>query len=105
MHTEHETVRDIVCGMNVLPDTLYKYTYKKHKYLFCSYTCLNKFKKDPEKFLTVSSAEKSNDSIGQWTCPMHPEIIRSSPGSYPICGMALEPKTVIAQHNENPELR
>ena len=28
---------------------------------------------------------------GQWTCPMHPEIVRDGPGSCPICGMALEP--------------
>ncbi len=27
----------------------------------------------------------------QWTCPMHPEIIRDEPGSCPICGMDLVP--------------
>ena len=27
----------------------------------------------------------------QWTCPMHPDVIRDAPGSCPICGMALEP--------------
>ena len=32
----------------------------------------------------------------EWTCPMHPEIVRDEPGSCPICGMALEPKTVTA---------
>lgn len=26
----------------------------------------------------------------EWTCPMHPEIVRDAPGSCPICGMALE---------------
>jgi Cu+-exporting ATPase len=41
----------------------------------------------------------------EYTCPMHPEIVRSSPGSCPICGMALEPRTVTAQAEENPELR
>lgn len=25
----------------------------------------------------------------QWTCPMHPEIVRGAPGDCPICGMAL----------------
>src|SRR4029077_3800435 len=39
------------------------------------------------------------------TCPMHPEIIRSEPGNCPICGMALEPRTVTAHAEENPELR
>ena len=28
----------------------------------------------------------------QYTCPMHPEIIRNAPGSCPICGMDLVPK-------------
>src|SRR5687768_855113 len=28
-----------------------------------------------------------------WTCPMHPEVQQLSPGSCPICGMALEPMT------------
>ncbi len=28
---------------------------------------------------------------GQWTCPMHPEVVRDGPGDCPICGMALEP--------------
>jgi Cu+-exporting ATPase len=41
----------------------------------------------------------------EYTCPMHPEISRLSPGSCPICGMALEPRTVTAQEEENPELR
>jgi P-type Cu+ transporter len=27
----------------------------------------------------------------QYTCPMHPEIVRGEPGACPICGMALEP--------------
>src|SRR6185436_5874453 len=26
-----------------------------------------------------------------YTCPMHPEIVRSGPGACPICGMPLEP--------------
>jgi Cu+-exporting ATPase len=31
-----------------------------------------------------------------YTCPMHPEIERDKPGSCPICGMALELKTISA---------
>jgi Cu+-exporting ATPase len=31
-----------------------------------------------------------------YTCPMHPEIERDGPGGCPICGMALEPKTISA---------
>jgi Cu+-exporting ATPase len=40
----------------------------------------------------------------EYVCPMHPEIVRAEPGSCPICGMALEPRTV-TQHDDNPELR
>jgi Cu+-exporting ATPase len=40
-----------------------------------------------------------------YTCPMHPQIVRDAPGSCPICGMALEPRTVTAGEEENPELR
>jgi Cu+-exporting ATPase len=40
----------------------------------------------------------------EWTCPMHPEIVRDAPGSCPICGMALEPRTVSLEEQENPEL-
>src|SRR5262249_2961888 len=39
----------------------------------------------------------------EYTCPMHPEIVRDAPGHCPICGMALEPRTVTAEE-ENPEL-
>jgi Cu+-exporting ATPase len=41
----------------------------------------------------------------EYTCPMHPEIVQPGPGHCPICGMALEPRTVTAQEEENPELR
>jgi Cu+-exporting ATPase len=43
-------------------------------------------------------------SIIEWTCPMHPEIVRDAPGHCPICGMALEPKTITVGEEENPEL-
>ena len=35
---------------------------------------------------------------------MHPEIVRDGPGSCPICGMALEPMTVSADEDVDPEL-
>lgn len=40
-----------------------------------------------------------------YTCPMHPEIIRNAPGACPICGMALELKTITKEPQENSELR
>jgi Cu+-exporting ATPase len=36
-----------------------------------------------------------------YTCPMHPEIERDTPGDCPICGMALEPKTISATTAED----
>ena len=35
-------------------------------------------------------------ALAEWTCPMHPEIRRTSPGACPNCGMALEPVTITA---------
>ncbi len=40
-----------------------------------------------------------------YTCPMHPQIRRSEPGSCPLCGMALEPVQPAAAAEPNPELR
>jgi Cu+-exporting ATPase len=42
----------------------------------------------------------------QWTCPMHPQVVRDVPGACPVCGMALDPMTVTALDTaeENPEL-
>ena len=43
-----------------------------------------------------------------YVCPMHPEVTQSRSGSCPICGMALEPASVVAEEAEaleNPELR
>ena len=42
-------------------------------------------------------------TTAEWTCPMHPQIIRTEPGSCPICGMALEPRAVTLDAR-NPEL-
>jgi len=40
----------------------------------------------------------------EYTCPMHPQIVRVQPGACPICGMALELRTVTLADEENPEL-
>src|SRR3972149_3550851 len=68
---------DPVCGMTVGADTPHRLTHDATEYRFCSASC---------------------------TCPMHPEIVRDVPGSCPKCGMALEPRTVTAEEEENPEL-
>jgi heavy metal translocating P-type ATPase len=43
-------------------------------------------------------------SAGQYTCPMHPEIISDKPGACPICGMALEPVAPSAAADDQTEL-
>lgn len=52
------------------------------------------------------SPDDSMSSINTllYTCPMHPQIVRDQPGNCPICGMALEPKTISAQVEPNKEL-
>ena len=39
----------------------------------------------------------------EYTCPMHPEVKQTGPGSCPKCGMALEPREITSQ-DSNPEL-
>lgn len=39
----------------------------------------------------VKEQNLSSASSNQWTCPMHPEVIKDEPGSCPICGMDLIP--------------
>ncbi len=36
----------------------------------------------------------------EYTCPMHPEVVRNAPGSCPICGMDLVPKSVQKDDHE-----
>jgi Cu+-exporting ATPase len=61
---------------------------------FCSEKCQTKFEGDPWFYATGKSSEqpdKGTPASLEYTCPMHPEIIRDAPGACPICGMALEP--------------
>ena len=45
---------------------------------------------------------KDNDTA-IYTCPMHPEIRQTGPGTCPICGMALESTELVAD-GDDPEL-
>ena len=107
-HGDHESgtrVKDPVCGMMVDPAAGKPHmTYKGHEYHFCSDSCHGKFKADPEKYLIAQSAAAPAIKGAQYTCPMHPEIIRDEPGSCPICGMALEPVMPSLDDGPNPEL-
>jgi Cu+-exporting ATPase len=41
----------------------------------------------------------------EYVCPMHPEIVRSEPGTCSVCGMALEPRIVSLEEEDDTELR
>ncbi|HLE84923.1 MAG TPA: heavy metal translocating P-type ATPase, partial [Thermoanaerobaculia bacterium] len=110
-------VRDPVCGMTFPPEkaaaTLEVAGETIH---FCSLRCKEKLEADPARYLDGAAgaperprqpgpaAAPAPASATEWTCPMHPEIVRDAPGSCPICGMALEPRTVQAEEEANPEL-
>lgn len=114
---------DPVCGMKVDPARArFSHHHEHDTYYFCSQGCLNKFQANPLLYLpnslptdgsmvehlTVNPsqiAKKGMSNGGIYTCPMHPEIRQSGPGSCPICGMALEPLVAtLTERDDNPEL-
>nr|WP_306268737.1 heavy metal translocating P-type ATPase [Pararhizobium sp. IMCC3301] len=102
------TVKDPVCGMTVeLGKGKPSLKHDGEIYHFCSQKCHDKFAADPESYLSgAAQAKTENLPEGtQYTCPMHPEIVRDEPGDCPICGMALEPMGIpAADEGPNPEL-
>ncbi len=115
-HDEHRgepvvLVKDPVCGMDVDPaSTSLTHTHDGMTYYFCAERCLELFRANPAEFLggaeaAVERAAKLAPGASEWTCPMHPEVVRESAGPCPICGMALEPVTpLVGAAEENPEL-
>ncbi len=95
-------VIDPVCGMEVDPaNSAGSFEYKGTTYHFCSIRCRDKFKNDPDSFVTRATPHPAAavggtpslvaESAPLYTCPMHPEIRQNHPGSCPKCGMTLEP--------------
>ncbi|ODT07265.1 MAG: copper-translocating P-type ATPase [Mesorhizobium sp. SCN 65-20] len=102
---KYVSATDPACGMDV--DRSSARHFLKHEgagYYFCSPTCEGKFKAEPAKYLSGKPAEQAMPKGTQYTCPMHPEIIRDKPGSCPKCGMALEPMVPTGEEGPNPEL-
>jgi len=99
-------IRDPVCGMVVDPKAgKPSMEHSGHTYHFCSAGCRGKFEADPERYLGERPAPEPMPKGTQYTCPMHPEIVRDAPGACPICGMALEPMGVpTGDEGPNPEL-
>jgi len=118
-----DTVKDPVCGMVVVPETAAgSVDHDGRTYYFCSRHCIERFRDDPARFLaqeapvpahvvTLGAVSQPPAPVSQtrpagatYTCPMHPEIVSDRPGSCPICGMALEPRTVSEDADVDPEL-
>jgi Cu+-exporting ATPase len=101
-------VRDPVCGMTVDPlKTAHRHSLAGQTYYFCSAGCRAKFAADPPRYLGAETAKPPPAPAPPgtiYTCPMHPQIRQSGPGSCPICGMALEPVLATATTGPNPEL-
>jgi Cu+-exporting ATPase len=97
---------DPVCGMTVDPTgAAGSHQHGGTTYYFCSKHCLAAFKADPAKYLapSVPAVEPPKARGAQYTCPMHPEIVRNGPGSCPKCGMALVP--MAGAQDDDTELR
>ncbi|MDA7430289.1 heavy metal translocating P-type ATPase [Primorskyibacter aestuariivivens] len=89
-----ETAKDPVCGMTVAVQSDTRHAeFQGETFHFCSGKCQTKFKADPWFYASGRAAgrPKAAPANVQYTCPMHPEIVRDAPGACPICGMALEP--------------
>ena len=117
--------------MSVAADSPHRSNHAGQDYLFCSSGCREKFNANPTRYTkakeasalashaephthaakdaTVAPSKLSAPSSAAptatiYTCPMHPQIRQSGPGSCPICGMALEPLVPTATEDDS-ELR
>src|SRR5262249_10978616 len=90
-----QMVKDPDCGMNVeQSSSKHSAEFGGQKYYFCSPRCKSKFLEGPRRFLSAKHETPSHQvahAEGRtiYTCPMHPEVRQTGPGSCPICGMAL----------------
>ncbi|MGE0813442.1 MAG: heavy metal translocating P-type ATPase [Vicinamibacterales bacterium] len=101
-------LRDPVCGMAVTPaGAAARLDHDGRTFYFCSRHCLERFQATPDAFTGRDAGPPepapARATAVEWTCPMHPEVVRDAPGACPICGMALEPRTVTLDER-NPEL-
>ena len=88
---------DPVCGMKVDPsEAAASIEHHGATVYFCSESCAAKFRAAPEKYVQAkpgaapSHPAAKTEPQGEYTCPMHPEVKQTGPGSCPKCGMALE---------------
>ena len=104
---EIPAVVDPVCGMKVNPATAAgRFEHAGTTYYFCASSCRTKFAADPARFLgdRPPAPIAMPEPGATYICPMDPEVESAVPGSCPVCGMALEPRTVALDEGPNPEL-
>lgn len=103
-----DKVTDPVCGMSTdSPEDFITHDHHGTTVYFCSEHCLEKFKADPERYLSEETDDEESVPSDQdvrkgtvYTCPMHPEIRQDESGDCPKCGMALEPDTPAVQQKK-----
>jgi Cu+-exporting ATPase len=102
-------VKDPVCGMDVNPATSkHKVDHAGRSHFFCCAGCAEKFKSNPDKYLTPAAHPGSSNLVmlggpagrratapapenqTTYVCPMCPQVRANKPGPCPSCGMALE---------------
>ncbi len=96
---------DPVCGMDVDDTSTHRAERHGEPVFFCGDGCRAAFLAHPDDYDGKAQREVASAPAGSaYTCPMHPEIRRDTPGSCPICGMALEPLVATADETPNHEL-
>ena len=53
----------------------------------------------------VTPAPARGTGSAEYTCPMHPQVRQSGPGTCPLCGMSLEPVVAAVRAQASPELQ
>ncbi len=103
---------DPICGMTVDERTAISAERDGETFYFCSEGCRRKFLAAEKPHVPASpalvtlGAPPAKPRAGTiYTCPMHPEVEQDHPGACPKCGMALEPKTITAEPEDDSELR
>ncbi len=98
--SEPGTATDPVCGMQVVPARAHSsLVHEGRSYFFCSAHCAERFRAEPARYLRPRATVPPAPGT-EYTCPMHPQVVRSEPGTCPLCGMALER----AEDEASPEL-
>jgi len=108
-----KSTTDPVCGMKIDPQTARggSLVHGGETFYFCNPRCKEKFNAEPARYLKPKETphkpapESAAALSSTYVCPMDPEIVQAEPGACPICGMALELRTVSLADEESPELR